>query len=625
MLEGQDKVESFRKSLSADEAAISMSKLQADVASIMSRNQVEVQACFDTWLSQQIDGCSQAKAIDHIAPVDCAIEQKYIQAQDSVSLPHAVMSSPRCVQPTFSQASSGTAGAASPSLALRAAGTASGPGDSHGATFAKPGKIGQTTGSGSEHHHGQGTWRKMVQKNIEKNNLKAQNEAKANKKGGKRKHKAGEFIIARKQQEATMDLTPLQQIVAHRAYEWMTVTLVVLNAIFMGIEVQVMCHKAQEEFLSGVLVVRYESSFFRITTTLFCIAFVMELGVRVLAEKTEFFRTSDYMWNWFDTVIVFFSVLEQILDIAGRGSDLASVSILRVLRVVRVVKVLRVIRLLSFFRELRMMVASIIGCFKSLVWAMMVLLTVFYIFGLSFATGTYDSCWVGDQCGELTEDLQFRFGRLDLAMMSLFMAITGGIDWGDLYVLMKPLPSTHSFMFLVFISFSTVAMLNVVTGIFVDCAMKSSQDDREVLITEQIEVKNRALQDMMDMFGEMDDDGSGLVTLEEFESHLNDERAIAYFENMKLDVTEISTLCMMLDLDQSGNIDMEEFVVGCEKLKGESRSLDIAIVNYELKWLTHTFLTFADFMEQQMIQAANERQRADGIRNQLLMAANVPA
>jgi len=577
--------ESFGRAASSDAAAL-VNRLQEDVVSIVSRSQMEIQNCFDIWLAQELNGAPASVGLTEDLPMSCNLGYPGNQGQDMPALPNSVLIVPQAdlaiVPDTMTH---GTVAMERPLIPKQ---------------FKSAPKKARTQ-SLELLSPTDGQWRKMIQKTISSNK---QSNAKGSQ--GKRSH-AGSYVTAKKVEEVKENMTFSQRIVSHKAYEFFTVALIVVNAVFLGVEVQVMCSKAREDFESGVPIASVKRPFFDVTTTLFCVAFVSELGIRMFADGTQFFRTADYLWNWFDTLIVSFSVLEQFLGLLGGGGELKNVSVLRVLRIVRVVKVLRIIRLLAFFRELRMMISSILGCFKSLCWAVLVLLAVFYIFGISFASGTFDYCWIDDQCGEETEALRFRFGSLDMSMMSLFLAITGGIDWGDLYFLMKPLPSIHSLMFLFFISFSSIAMLNVVTGIFVENALLSGTNDREVVITEQIAEKNKNLQNMMNMFMEMDDDQSGSVTIEEFEKHLDDERAIAYFEAMKLDVTEVGTLCMMLDQDQSGNIDMEEFVVGCEKLKGESRTLDVAIVKFELRALTQTFLTFAEMIEREMLHQAAER------------------
>merc|ERR1719240_530128 len=87
---------------------------------------------------------------------------------------------------------------------------------------------------------------------------------------------------------------------------------------------------------------------------------------------------------------------------------------------------------------------------------------------------------------------------------------------------------------------------------------------------------------MMHVFNEMDKDGSGTISEEEFLDHLDDERVLAYFNSMKLDVSDATSLFKLLDVDHSGSVEINEFIDGCQKLKGESRTLDMHLMRYEL-------------------------------------------
>merc|ERR1712084_118725 len=104
---------------------------------------------------------------------------------------------------------------------------------------------------------------------------------------------------------------------------------------------------------------------------------------------------------------------------------------------------------------------------------------------------------------------------------------------------------------------------------------------------------------MRNLFTEMDDDESGCIGIDEFEKFLQDSRATAYFESLKLDVTDVRILFTLLDYDDDGSVNCDEFLQGCKKLGGESRSLDLAVLAYEVKWILHNFTRFADFVEQQ--------------------------
>merc|ERR1712110_160429 len=154
-------------------------------------------------------------------------------------------------------------------------------------------------------------------------------------------------------------------------------------------------------------------------------------------------------------------------------------------------------------------------------------------------------------------------------------------------------------VFLFYLFFTLFGVVNIVTGIFVENAMAASTSERDVLIKMQMQQQEKHVQDMVNLFSEIDTDGGGQICFAEFERHLNDERAIAYFEAMKLDITDVGTLFQLMDTDHSGSIDIEEFISGCQKLKGESRALDTAVMQYELEDCKKTMNEFVEQNEKQ--------------------------
>jgi len=254
--------------------------------------------------------------------------------------------------------------------------------------------------------------------------------------------------------------------------------------------------------------------------------------------------------------------------------------------VLRIVRVVRVIRIMRFFRELRMMIFGLLGCVKSLCWALMVLMVLFFMFGISLTTGTLEHLDSTDKWhAPQNQDLIAWFGSLDKSILNLYMAMSGGKDWGDYYEELEILPFSYRLAFLIFLTFAVLAVVNIVTGIFVESAMQCNQADRDMVVQEELAIKMRYRDRMRCVFDEIDHDGTGRLSLEEFEKKLDDERVIAYFDTLKLDVSDARKLFTLLDYDRSGEIDADEFLNGCQKLKGESRALDLAMLSYEVCWV----------------------------------------
>lgn len=248
------------------------------------------------------------------------------------------------------------------------------------------------------------------------------------------------------------------------------------------------------------------------------------------------------------------------------------------------VRVARIIRVMRFFRELRMMVFSILGSLRSLVWVTIVLGLNFYIFGISFTAAvtqhlTTTDVWLLDD----NRDLVLYFGSLSRAMLHLYMSMSGGNDWVVYYEALTRLPGQYCFMFLLFITFSIFAAVNIVTGIFVESAMQSNRADKEVIIRDEMDIKKSYLEAMRGVFEEMDTDGTRSLTLKEFEERLDDERVIAYFQSLKLDVSDARTLFELIDTDKSQEVSITEFLEGCWSLQGEARTMDVKLMQCEVR------------------------------------------
>merc|ERR1712061_788765 len=126
--------------------------------------------------------------------------------------------------------------------------------------------------------------------------------------------------------------------------------------------------------------------------------------------------------------------------------------------------------------------------------------------------------------------------------------------------------------------FSLFAVVNGVTGVFVETALQANQRDRLIIIKEELDSKAEYLRMLSEVFEEMDSEGSGNISASEFEKSLNDEKVIAYFHHLKLDVTDARLLFELLDYDRSDTVNIDEFVKGCYRLQGEPRNLDLQMM-----------------------------------------------
>lgn len=398
----------------------------------------------------------------------------------------------------------------------------------------------------------------------------------------------------------------LERFTKSFTYEIINSLAIVLNAVFIVWETE---HRAgmladgasTQKVVRGELVENMISD-------IFCLIFILDLTLRLLGERAHFFQSRDFRWNIFDIFVVFTAILETVAhwvqyaspeasDVVRFRTLMGKFSMLRIVRLLRAIRVGRAIRLSRFMRELRVMVYSLASAMKSLAWSVVLMVIVLLIFGVFFADGTVAYCMQHSMTSASTNPMRHYFGTLSGACVSLFMTMSGGVDWADIWEALSPLPPEYQFAFLAFVTFSTMALLNVVTAVFVDNAMQRSQNDRELLVQQEMEQKMSYVTTLQRVFEELDSNGSGTLTLNEFEKQIQDENILTYLSVLELDIDQVRILLPLLDLDQNGEVDIEEFITGCLRLKGGAKSLDMAILQYQVEWILHNFGTLDQVLE----------------------------
>merc|ERR1719183_888843 len=107
--------------------------------------------------------------------------------------------------------------------------------------------------------------------------------------------------------------------------------------------------------------------------------------------------------------------------------DMSHLRVARVVRVVRLMRTMRLVRLVRFIRALRMLVHSIATTLKSLVWAIILLLMIFYGFAIAFTQTIIDD--LGNNKEWFGGPLREHWGTLPRAMYTMFQSLTNGLNW----------------------------------------------------------------------------------------------------------------------------------------------------------------------------------------------------
>merc|ERR1712012_1232585 len=106
--------------------------------------------------------------------------------------------------------------------------------------------------------------------------------------------------------------------------------------------------------------------------------------------------------------------------------------------------------------------------------------------------------------------------------------------------------------------------------------------DREAMIEEQERALAQYLREMKCLFQEMDQDFSGVITIDEFERFLANERVGNYFDALGIDPRAGRMIFTLLDEDESGALSIGEFLEGCRRLQGTASALDLAVARHQI-------------------------------------------
>lgn len=324
--------------------------------------------------------------------------------------------------------------------------------------------------------------------------------------------------------------------------------------------------------------------YFRVLDLSFTSFYVIELILKLIVHRQYFFWHHDWRWNVFDFVLVILAVQEQVLEHMA-SQNVTRISYMRSLRLVRVSRVLRLLRAIRVIRELRMMVFSIMSSLNALFWCLVLVSLVICVFSLFFLQISTDYLIVEQEniAEDIFNDFQKYFGSLDKTMQTLYLATTGGFDWQYALDLIGRAQQGGTWAFLFYIAFFNFAVFNVLTGMFVDHAMKWSQSDNQNQIAERRSQEQHDAARLKRLCEAIDVAKSGRISWDDFEHYVSNESALIYLASLGLEIHDAKTFFdMLIGVSDDKYVDIDTFVKGCMRMKGPATSIDMLSMGYEV-------------------------------------------
>jgi len=310
----------------------------------------------------------------------------------------------------------------------------------------------------------------------------------------------------------------------------------------------------------------------------FLAALTFELALRMASNCLGFWVGVDCKLNLCDLVVVVCALLE-VLTIDNPG-----VSHLRVLRVLRLLQTIRLLRVMRSFHQFRLMILAMLRSLIPLVWVIAFLMLIIFIFAVIFVTGVTSYLDEAPAVDDPTVRL-FRtfFSSVPLAVLTLFMAITGGVNWWEIERAFLEVSLFHAVLLIMYICVMFVAVLNTVTAIFVTDAIDLAAMDKDIWAHTNKERRRALVAELHDLFLKLDDDRSGNITLAEFERFTKRDDVAAMFQALDINIHDSHALFRALDVDDDEELDIDEFVLGCFHVQGGATAVSMHLLMEETR------------------------------------------
>lgn len=384
--------------------------------------------------------------------------------------------------------------------------------------------------------------------------------------------------------------TSLGKIVESTNFNIVATCLIIANAVYIGLETDL-----NPEGKLGAVWLGLDVTF----ATLFSVELILRIkgtgGMKFIKDP----------WNAFDTILVFMAILDATINtvlMAGAGSDgNDSLGVFSAVRILRALRLARILRLLRFFKELWLLVSGVINSLRTLAWAWLLIVLIIYIFGI-FTTRTLGQTYgcalkdrerllmeedVDDSSRFLEEcdpEMDVYFGTVPLSMFTFFQIITTE-GWADIARRSMDKIGVMWIVFILFISITTFAIMNVVIAVIVENTLDQAALQRNDVMKKLDRDRSSALQRIYEVFQMSDKNGDQLVSRDEFMAALKEPEVMRNFHSVEIDLRGAEGLFDILDYDDSGSLDMTEFIEGCMRARGGAKAKDVLALQCDL-WRT---------------------------------------
>jgi len=357
------------------------------------------------------------------------------------------------------------------------------------------------------------------------------------------------FISSAKRRAVHEKMGAIRKLVRSKRFECMSAVVIFANSVLVGYQVN--GNTIPHDKLGVIQLV-------------FAVFFCGELLLRLCADGRRYV-THNRLWNMFEVVTVAGSLIEVAVHYYAFLASSLNISLLRVIRFLRCIRMLGMFRM-GAFRELRLMISTMFCCFKPFLWTLLLLSIDVYIFAVAFTQCTRDA--VDDKVLSY-DDVAFlseNFSTLKVSAITLLAILEGITDWRQITDVLSRVHGAYTVALLLYIFATQLALLNVITAIFVDSSMAAALTDKQMLVQEELLREGNSRDELVQVFAEAAE-GKTHVPVHKLKQYMMDERVKTYLRVLGIKYATARDFVDTLDVNHNGEVDFEEFVETCLKMK----------------------------------------------------------
>mmetsp|Transcript_117169 Transcript_117169/g.185414 ORF Transcript_117169/g.185414 Transcript_117169/m.185414 type:complete len:381 (-) Transcript_117169:34-1176(-) len=313
--------------------------------------------------------------------------------------------------------------------------------------------------------------------------------------------------------------------------------------------------------------VEWMRGFLRVAEYVFGVLYSIELVVKIFGLRWEFTKSA---WNWLDFIIVgltLFNLLASEMEFDARIAKIA--------RIARLMRISKMTKLMKHAESFIVLARSLRASMGALSWSLLFLCILITVSAM-FLSQMLESFIVGnDNAGSESErlDVFLKYGTFARAVVTMFEVTIG--NWGPVaWLLIDNVGELYLFPILMYKCTAGFAVLNVINAVFLRQTMKVADELDDYMIEEKKKAGQKYMNRLQNLFREMDANGDGVLTKEEFEHVLASASMKAWLQLLDIQATQLHDLFDLID-DGDGSIDPDEFIRGVMRLKGGATAVDV--------------------------------------------------